>query len=143
LPQTIEQAKKLRSENRSLRARLKASEEARQADAEQIGAAAAVVSAMQLAEVKRLAGEHLIDPDDLLAHEPDMSKYFDDEFTSMVNADKVSEQAKALIAGKPHLGKPATPTPPPTDRPIEGLRGGASPQDKPTAPSWASALRGY
>jgi hypothetical protein len=54
LPQTIEQAKKLRSENRSLRARLKASEEARQADAEQIGAAAAVVSAMQLAEVKRL-----------------------------------------------------------------------------------------
>jgi hypothetical protein len=116
-PQTIEQARKLRAENRSLRNRLRALEE-------EYGAASAVLSAMQLAEVKRVAAEVLHDPDDLLAHQPDMAQYFDDEFTSMISADKVTERAKELIAGKPHLAKPPT-APPPTDRPIESLRPGA------------------
>ena len=133
--QTIEQARKLRSENRNLRARLHALEE-------EYAGASAVLSAMQLAEVKRVAGEVLHDPDDLLAHQPDLTQYFDDEFTSMVSADKVTEQAKALIAGKPHLARP-TPGPPPTDRPIESLRPGArAPEDSTPAPTWASALRG-
>lgn len=135
LPQTIEQAKKLRAENKSLRTRVHALEE-------KYGEAAAVVSAMQLAEVKRLAGGLLHDPDDLIAHQPDMTAYFDAEFTGMVSADRVTEQAKALIAQRPHLGKPQSSGKPPSDRPIEGLRPGAAPADKPKPTSWATAIRG-
>lgn len=141
-PMSLGEARKLRREHASLRQRLHEKDEQIRDKDEQLGAAAAVVSAYQLAEVKRVAGEVLHDPDDLLAHQPDMTVYFDAEFAGMVNADNVVEQAKELIRQRPHLGKPQT-APPPTDRPIESLRPGASPAgEKTTAPTWAQALRG-
>ena len=59
-----------------------------------------------------------------------MSAYVDDEFAGMVNADKVVEKVKQLIRDKPHLGKQLS-SPPPTNRPIEGLRSGAAPPAEP------------
>lgn len=132
-PRAREALQKARREAHSLRTRLREAEE-------EVGAAAAVVGAMQLAEVKRIAGEHLIDPDDLLTHQPDIQAYYDEEFKQIV-PDRVREATQALIAARPHLGKPNT-SRPPSDRPIESLRGGASPQDKPAAPSWFTAIRG-
>jgi hypothetical protein len=140
-PRTRDAFKKLRSENRNLRTRLRDRDEQLRARDEQIGEAAAVVSAMQLAEVKRVAGEVLHDPDDLIAHQPDMTAYFDEQFAGMVSADRVTEQAKALIAQRPHLGKPPS-GPPPTGRPLEGLRSGARAEEPTPKSSWATALRG-
>jgi hypothetical protein len=122
-PMTVSEARKLRRESASLRARLHEAEE-------QLGAAAAVLSAYQLNEVRRIAGETLVDPDDLITRQPDMSAYIDEQFAGLVNADRVTEQAKALIAQRPHLAKPSA-GPPPTDRPIEGLRSGTRPEEPP------------
>jgi hypothetical protein len=97
---------------------------------------------MQLAEVKRVAGEVLHDPDDLLRHQPDMSNYFDTEFEGVINADNVVAAAKELAAEHPHLGKPQQVTPPPTDQPVEGLRPGASPAPRPAPASWSAVIRG-
>jgi len=133
-PQSIEQARKLRSENRSLRSRLRAME----TDYE---GAITRLAALEHAEVERHAGEVLVDPADIWRHQPDLTAFYDDEF-HQITRDKVVETAKQLAADKPHLAKPPT-APPPTDRPIEGLRPGArAPEDKPPTPSWASALRG-
>ena len=135
---------KARREARSLRERLHATEEQVGQLQSQVGEQAAIVSAMQLAEIKRLAGDLLHDPDDLIAHQPDMSNYFDEEFTGIVSADRVVEQAKELIRQRPHLGKPPqVAPPPPTDRPIEGLKPGATPDTKPSAPvGWSAVIHG-
>lgn len=132
-PQTIEQARKLRSENRALRSRLHTAED-------DLASAVTRLAAMEHAEVERIAGEHLVDASDIWRAQPDMQAYYDDEFKTIVG-DKVVETAKALAAEKPHLARPQN-APPPTNRPIEGLRSGAAPEDKPPAPSWYTALRG-
>ena len=133
-PRTREAFKKLRSENHSLRTRLRDSEE-------QVGIASARLSAHHrqvIAAAAKAAG--LIDPTDFTAAHPDPSEFLD-EFHEVVG-DKVAEAAKALIAAKPYLARPPS-GPPPTERPIEGLRPGArAPEDKVPAPTWASAIRG-
>ena len=53
--------------------------------------------------------------------------------------DRVREAVQALAQSKPHLAKAATP--PPTDRPVEGLRAGASPEPRKTEVAWQSVLR--
>jgi hypothetical protein len=63
-PQTIEQARKLRSENRSLRSRLHALE----TDYE---GAVTRLAAMEHAEVERHAAEVLVDPSDVWRAQPD------------------------------------------------------------------------
>ena len=132
-PMTLAEAKKLRRENQSLRTRLHESEE-------QIGAAAAREAARDRAEVERIAAEHLIDATDIWRAQPDLAAYYDSEFHE-ITKDRVVETAKALAAEKPHLAKPNT-APPPTDRPIEGLRTGSAPEPKQESFSWSSALRG-
>ena len=132
LPQNLDQARKLRSENKNLRERLHIAETEREAAITRLAAA-------DRREVERHAATVLIDPSDIW-QQADTSAFFDDEFKDIVG-DKVVEAAKAVIAAKPHLAKPPT-APPPTDRPIEGLRGGAAPEAKPTTPSWATAIRG-
>lgn len=133
LPENLEAAKKLRSENKNLRERLRALE----SDYE---AAATRLEGMRHAEIERLAAEHLIDPHDIWADLPADSVV--DEY-GMVNPAKVAEAAKALTASKPHLAKDYNPRPaPPTDRPIEGLRGGATPYDftPQPQPTWSDAI---
>ena len=96
----------------------------------------------QRAEVERIAGQVLIDPADVWRVNSDTSQAFIDAEFHKVSGDNVVEAAKALAASKPHLAKPPA-GPPPSDRPIEGLRPGATPSDaKPVQPTWASALRG-
>ena len=133
LPQNLDQARKLRSENRALRERVHAAET-------NLESAVTRLAAAEHAEVLRIAAEHLIDPTDIWSAQPDMRAFYDDEF-GQITADKVVATAKELAAAKPHLARPAK-SPPPTDRPIEGLRTGAAPEVKPKTPSWSSAIRG-
>ena len=126
--------KRLRAENARLRHRLREAEENR-------GAAEARLDAMRRAEVERLAGEVLVDGSDLYRHGVDEQALFDEEFGEIV-PDAVRDAARAIAEQRPHLARPPQGKPP-TDRPVEGLRPGASPEPaKPTAPSWAQALRG-
>ncbi len=124
---------KLRSENRSLRSRLRDSEE-------QVGIASARLTAHHKAVIEAAAkAAGLIDPSDFTVHHPDPNEFVD-EFADVV-PDKVTEAVQALLEAKPYLGRPAGP--PPTDRPLEGLRPGArAPEDKTPAPTWSTALRG-
>ena len=124
---------KLRRENQSLRTRMHEYEET-------LGAAAARETARDRAEVERIASEHLVEAADIWRAQPDIQAFYDDEF-HQITRDRVVETAKALVAEKPHLARPNT-APPPSDRPIEGLRPGARAEEKPQPVTWSSALRG-
>lgn len=130
LPQNLDQAKNLRSENRNLRQRAKAAEEG-------LEQAASRLAAMQRAEVERLASEHLFDPTDVWRAGTELASYLTEDGT--IDPDKVTEAAQAITSDKPHLTAPRK-APPPTDRPIEGLRVGASPNETPTQPTWSGAI---
>ena len=132
-PQTLEQARKLRSENRSLRTRLRTAE----ADVERLATQAA---AWQHREIERTAAEVLVDPADVWRVDPELQQSFYDDRFGEISTDGVIAAAEQLAQSKPHLAKP-TNSPPPTDRPIEGLRGGASPEPKRAEVTWSSALR--
>lgn len=134
LPENLEAAKKLRSENKMLRERLRSLESDHEA-------AVSRLEAMRHSEVQRVAAEHLVDSSDIWSA-PNGLDDVTDEF-GQVDPAKVAEAAKSLTAVKPHLGKDYNPAPakPPTDRPIEGLRTG-SPGQKPVEPSWANAIQG-
>lgn len=124
--------KKLRSENHSLRTRLRDSEE-------QVGIASARLAAHHKAVIEAAAkAAGLIDPSDFTVHHPDPGEFVD-EFADVV-PDKVTAAAQALLEAKPYLGRPSGP--PPSQRPIESLRSGARPEEPTTAPSWSTALRG-
>jgi hypothetical protein len=126
---------KLREEARTQRSRALAAE----ADRERL---ITQVAAAQHRDAEHVAAEHLIDQTDLWRYtDPDKQREFYDHQFGEIVPDRVAEAAKAIAAQKPHLAKPST-APPPTDRPIEGLRPGARAEEKPSAPSWASALRG-
>ncbi|BDB45385.1 MULTISPECIES: hypothetical protein [Mycobacterium] len=131
LPQNLEAAKRLRSENRNLRERLRTLE----SDYE---AAVTRYDAMQMNEVQRVAAEHLIDPADIWT----TGKDFYDEY-GMPDPEKIATAATTLLTEKPHLGTNYKPTPaPPSDRPIEGLRPGATPSDytPEPQPTWSEAI---
>jgi hypothetical protein len=134
LPQDLEAAKKLRSEAANLRRRNRELE----ADNERLITQAA---AAQRREIERTAAEVLVDPTDVWRVDPELQQSFYDTEFGEISSDHVIAAAKALIASKPHLARPNT-APPPTQRPIESLRGGASPEPKKkTEVSWSSALR--
>jgi hypothetical protein len=137
-PQNLEAARKLRSENRNLRQRLHEAESAAKVD---VDALTARLAALERAEVERLAAQDLIDPADLWQTDVTAQSFYDDAFTQIV-PDKVRDATAALIKSKPHLARPPRQaTPPPTDRPIESLRPGASPEPRRTEVTWSSALR--
>jgi hypothetical protein len=132
--------RKLRRENSSLRSRIHDFEEQLRDRDEQIGAQAAREAAHQRSVIEaaaRAAG--LIDPSDFLAAHPDPSEFIDAEFRDVL-PDKVAEAAAALLEAKPYLGRPVGA--PPSDRPLEALRSGARPADKPKPASWTTAIRG-
>jgi len=133
-PLTLAEARKLRRESAGLRRRLHDAEE-------QIGAEAARETAHQRAEVERIAAEHLVDASDIWRAQPDLSAYCDEEFHE-ITRDRVVETAKALAAEKPHLARPQQISPPPTSRPIEGLKSGAMPDEKPAPVGWSAVIRG-
>ena len=126
----LEAARKLRSENRNLRSRLKAAEEGHEANlAIQANHERAIIEA-----AAKAAGFY--DPDDFIALHPDASDLVD-EFGTVIG-DKVADAARAVLEKKPYLGRSLRP---PSDRPIESLRSTYEPEKKPT-PTWAQALRG-
>jgi hypothetical protein len=129
LPQNLDQARKLRSENKMLRERLHTAE-----------TAATHLDNMRRAEVERLAGSELIDPADLWTAHPEVDGFLTDDGT--IDPQRVSEAAQAITTAKPHLSVDNKKPPrPPSDRPIEGLRPGAMPDTQTAQPTWADALR--
>lgn len=132
LPQNLDQARNLRSENKNLRQRMKAAEEGLQQ-------ASARLLAMQRAEVERLAASELIDPADLWTAHADVDGFLTDDGT--IDPQRVTEAAQAITTVKPHLAAEKKIGPPPTNRPVEGLRPGASPATQVSQPTWADAIR--
>jgi hypothetical protein len=126
--------RKLRSENRNLQSRLHEVQSGYERIVTQHGA-------LLRRGVEQEAEKYLYDANDIWRADPDTQKEFYDEQFGDIIGDRVAEAARAIAASKPHLARPPQ-GPPPTDRPLEGLRGGASPEDKPPAPSWYTALRG-
>lgn len=124
-PRTIEwyeaEVKRLRKESANYRTKLREAE----TDIEQ---AAAQLGAMRHAEIERLAAEHLKDASDVWQAQSDPAAFLDEEFGT-VDPAKVAEAAQSLVTDKPHYAADKRIAPPPTDRPIESLRGGATPGD--------------
>jgi hypothetical protein len=136
-PVTMESLRKMRHEAAGLRAQLK---EAR-ATIESLEGATARADALEHAEIERVAAEHLIDGADIWRVDTDTRQsFFDDEFHA-ITRDRIVEAAKKLASEKPHLGRLPS-GPPPSDRPIESLRLGASPEEKSVPITWSSALHG-
>lgn len=129
-PAAVTEIRKLRRENQRVRDRLRAAE----TDAER---AITQLGALRHNEIERLAAEHLVDPADIWRAGAD----FTDDETGDLDPGKVGDAAQALISDKPHLARPQS-APPPSDRPVEGLRSGAMPTAEPTPkPSWQSVIR--
>jgi hypothetical protein len=138
-PRTREAFRKLRSENRSLRARLHEREDRLHEREEQIGAAAAREAVHHRAVVEAAAkAAGLIDGSDIWSAHPDPTEFLD-EFADVV-PDRVAEATRALFEAKPYLARPVGA--PPTERPIEGLRSGARPEEPAAKPAWAGAIKG-
>jgi hypothetical protein len=135
-PADMASLRKVRHEAATLRAQLR---EAR-STIESLEGATARADALEHAEVERVAAEHLIDGSDIWRVDADTRQsFFDDEFHSLTR-DRIVQAAKRLASEKPHLGRPPS-GPPPSDRPIESLHPGASPEEKPVEVTWSSALR--
>ena len=126
----LEAVRKLRSENRNLRSRLRIAEEGQEANL----AFRAMHERNVIETAARNAG--FIDPDDFIALHPDGSDLVDE--LDQVVEDKVAAAARAVLERKPYLGRSLRP---PTDRPVESLRSTYEPEKKPAA-SWAQVLRG-
>jgi len=131
-PAAIGEIRKLRKEAQRLRERLRDAE----TDMER---AITQAAAMQRADIERIASEHLADPADLWSVNPDSAELCDEY--GIVDADKVAEAAKGLIADKPHYAAEKPVTAPPTDRPIENLRSAMPTRDPAPAPSWQQVIR--
>ncbi|OBB43090.1 hypothetical protein A5752_05775 [Mycobacterium sp. 852002-51961_SCH5331710] len=128
---TVAHIRQLRREAQHLRERARTAEGDNERLITQIGA-------MHHREIERLAAESLIDPSDIWQSG---TTDFTDAETGELDPALVAEAARSLIADKPHLARPQS-TPPPSDRPVEGLRSGAAPTADPTPkPSWSSAIR--
>ena len=136
----MKQVRKLRNENARLRHRLKEVEASMGSERE---STLARLAAYEREAVERAAATTLIDGEDIWRYTDEATQAeFNDAFGAIV-ADNVVAAAKRVIAARPHLARPPS-TPPPTDRPIESLRPGATPNtgEKKPAPSWHTALRG-
>ena len=128
--------RRLRAEAQRLRMRLRESEENR---ASEQASALARIAAYEKAEAERVAGEILVDAEDLWVHtDAEAQRDWNDEFGQIVNA-KVRAAAEAIAQARPHLAKPQRP---PSAQPVEGLRPGASPERKPAPASWSTVIRG-
>jgi hypothetical protein len=129
-PHDLDKQRRLRNEARNLR------ERAKTAEAERDGLRA-VVDNVRRGEVERLAAAELRDVRDLLDRHQ-LGDFLDEG--GNVDPARVTAAARALIGERPHMAAPPVVTAPPTNRPIEGLTPGASPQRKPDETTWASAL---
>ncbi|MBE5495630.1 hypothetical protein [Mycobacteroides abscessus] len=123
-------ARKARNEARGLRTRLRAAEG-------ELETLRAVADRYHRSEIEQAASGELRDYRDLLDRH-DLSEFI---VGGAIDADAVRKAANALATERPHLA--AAPAAPPTDRPIETLTPGASPQRPPTVAGWHTALRGY
>jgi hypothetical protein len=137
-PRTLEwyeeEVRKLRKESANYRTKYREA-------ATDLEAAASQLGAMRHAEIERLAAEHLKDPSDVWRAQADPSAFLDEEFGT-VDPAKVTEVAQSLVTEKPHYAADKRVAPPPTNRPIEGLRGGATPGDYTGTPepTWADVI---
>lgn len=136
-------AKRLRGENQRLRHKLREAESNREAAEDARAGDLAKLANLEKREIERSVEGLLADPSDLWLHtsEAQQREWVDQQFGEVI-PDAARDAARAIIENRPHLARRATP--PPSDRPVESLRPGASPeQSKPAAASWSTALRGH
>lgn len=136
-PRTMEwfenEVKKLRKESATYRTKL------REAEAT-IEKATAQLSAMWHSEIERIASQNLRDGSDVWQVQSDPAAFIGNN--GAIDPEKVTQAAQELIESKPHYQAERKTAPPPTDRPIESLRGGASPGNlqPPQKPQWSDVI---
>lgn len=96
-----------------------------------------VVDNLRRGEVERLAAAELRDARDLLDRHQ-VGDFLDED--GYVDPARVSKAAHALISERPHMAAEPVITRPPTDRPLEGLRPGASPAPQSAGVTWKGAI---
>lgn len=131
----IESVRALRAENKSLRDRAKTAE----TNLEQ---ATAQVDGFRRQALEQAAGKALRDPADFWTEGTSVAGFLNDE--GAIDQDAVSAHLDQLISSKPHFAADPEPSKPPSQRPIESLRAGASPShlEKPEPPKWSDVIRG-
>ena len=128
----FERAKQLRAENKGLRARAKGAED-------QLTSLQARVESMQRDEITRIAGDYLRDGTDIFTGGASVADFLDDD--GDVDRDVVGASTAELVAERPHWAKGYAGDKPPTDRPIEGLKPGATPTGyTPPGLSWRDVI---
>jgi hypothetical protein len=140
-PADMRAVRRMRAENKKLRHRLRESEANRATAEEGRASDLARLAALEKREIEREASALLADPQDIWRTDEATQQEFVDQQFGEVIPDAVRDAARLLIESKPHLARRATP--PPSDRPVEGLRSGAAPETKPKPTSWAAAIRGH
>lgn len=108
---------------------------------DQIRTLSAQIETYRRAEVERFAASVLADPKDLWLGTASANDFVGDDGT--VDEARVLEHVTALAAERPHWAiENQRPTAPPSQRPIESLRPGATSRPvEPEAPTWSSVLR--
>jgi len=129
----LDGARKLRQENKNLRERSKTAET-------ELDGARVERDALRRQEIDRIVGRELADVRDFTDRHGDLAEFVGDD--GQLDTAAVLAAAQALIGERPHYAAPPVPVAPPTVRPIESLRAGASPIDNPSSPppSWRTAL---
>lgn len=133
-PADLAHVRKLRSENKNLRERAKTAED-------QLGTLNAQVESFRRSEIERIAATVLADPKDLWLGEVTPNDFLDDNGT--LDAERVSAHVNDIAQQRPHwtLGNQQQ-LAPPSNRPVETLRAGATPLNYPreAPPTWSSVL---
>lgn len=133
--------RKLRNEAKRLRHLLREEQENRASEQKHRESDLARIAAFEKREVEREASQVLIDAEDIWRHtDLETQQTFNNEFGEIVG-ERVVEAAKRLASERPHLARPNT-SPPPSDRPLEGLKPGASPEPEKKPATWHAAIRG-
>lgn len=95
------------------------------------------LTAMQRAEVERIAADTLHDAEDVWRAGVDLAGLVSEDGT--VDADAVGKAVAAVVTERPHLHRSYR-VGPPSRKPAERLRGGSNPDADTEAPSWAKLL---
>lgn len=129
----LDRARQLRSENKAMRDRAKSAEA-------QVASLTERVAGYQRTEVEHAAGQLLENPGDLFTGGATLADFLDED--GAVDLDAVTATAQDLVTERPHWAKGYQGNRPPSNRPIETLKGGATDPNYDNRPSvsWGGLL---
>lgn len=133
-PADLAHVRKLRSENKNLRERAKTAED-------QLGTLNAQVESFRRNEIERIAATVLADPKDLWLGEVTPNDFLGEN--GDIDHERVSAHVNDIAQQRPHWAlENQQAAAPPSNRPVETLRPGATPTNYPreAPPTWSSVL---